>query len=95
MTKVTFTLDHTTVDQIASTATRLGLPRSGVVREAVAEFAARADRLTEAERLRLLAAFDELVARIPRRPARQTQRELAAIAEARRAGGRRTPAPNR
>jgi len=89
-TKVTFTLDRGTVDQIARTAKQLGLPKSGVVREAVAEFAARGDRLSEAERVRLLTVFDDLVARIPRRPAKHTGQELAAITRARRAGGRRT-----
>lgn len=89
-TKVTFTLDRATVDRIARTAQRLGVPKSGVVREAVAEYAARADRLSEGERTRLLAAFDDLVVRIPKRPAKQTDHEIAAIARARRTGGRRT-----
>lgn len=89
--KMTFTLDGNTADQIARTATRLGLPKSGVVREAVAEFAARADRLTERERLRMLAVFDELLPRIPRRSAKQTDAEIAAVGRARRTGGRRHP----
>lgn len=90
-TKVTFTLDARTVERIAQTAKRLGVPKSGVVREAVAEYAARAGRLTEAERLRALKVFDEVLSAIPRRPAAAVDRELAELRRARRAGGRRHP----
>lgn len=87
-TKVTYTLDAETVARIERLAERTGLPRSGVVREAVAEYAARAGRLSDAERERLLTAFDQLVPRIPRGPAKAAAREIAAIRAARRAGGR-------
>ncbi len=90
--KMTFTLDRGTADRIARTAERLGMPKSGVVREAVAEYAARAERLSEGERQRMLAVFDDAISRIPRRPAKGTDRELAAIRTARRQGGRRTKA---
>ena len=88
--KVTFTLDQATVDQIARAAARLGMPKSAVVREAVAEYSARADRLSDAERARMLATFDDVMPRIPRRSAKATDRELADIFRARRTGGRRT-----
>jgi len=91
--KVTFTLDAQTVERIGRTAERLRIPKSGVVREAVREYAARAGRLSEGERLRLLEAFDTLVPRIPRRPAQAVDREIAALRLARREGGRKTPAP--
>jgi predicted DNA-binding protein len=88
--KRTFTLDQGTADRIDRTAERLGIPKSGVVREAVAEYAARAGRLSEGERQRMLGVFDDAISRIPRRPAKATDRELAAIRSARRQGGRRT-----
>jgi hypothetical protein len=44
-----------------------------------------------AERLRLLNTFDKVVAAIPRRPARQVERELRDIRAVRRRGGRRSP----
>jgi len=91
--KVTFTVDAQTVERIGRTAERLRIPKSGVVREAVREYAARAGRLSERERLRLLEAFDTLVPRIPRRPAQAVDREIAALRRARREGGRKTPAP--
>jgi len=90
--KMTFTLDSGTVDRIDRTALRLGIPKSGVVREAVAEYAARAGRLSEGERVRMLKVFDAAVARIPKGAATAADREIAAIRRARRQGGRRTPA---
>lgn len=89
--KMTFTLDDETVQRIARTAVRLGLSKSGVVREAVRDYAARVGRLSEAERLRMLAVFDEVLARIPGRPASEVDREIEAARQARRGGGRRTP----
>jgi hypothetical protein len=89
MVKVTFTLDDETVRSLRGTAARLAKPQSQVVREAVMDYAARAGRLSEVERLRLLNTFDKIVAAIPRRPARQVERELAEVRAARRRGGRR------
>jgi len=88
--KMTFTLDAATAARIAQTAERLGLPKSGVVREAVRDYAARVGKLAENERLRLLEAFDRLVDRIPSQPASTADRELADMRRARRAGGRRS-----
>ena len=90
--KVTFTLDDQTVERIGRTAELLRIPKSGVVREAVREYAARAGRLSEGERLRLLDVFDTVVPRIPRHPAQAVDREIAALRRARRGGGRKTPA---
>jgi hypothetical protein len=87
--KVTFTLDAQTVDRIARTAARLRLPKSGVVREAVAEYAAKAGQMSERERLRMLAAFDTVMARIPVRPAATADKEIAEIRRSRRAAGKR------
>jgi hypothetical protein len=91
--KMTFTLDERTAERIDRTAQRLGVSKSGVVREAVREYAARAGSLSESERLRLLDVFDAVVSRIPRRPAETVDREIAAVRGARREGGRRPEAP--
>lgn len=86
--KMTFTLDGETADRIDRTSQRLGMPKSAVVREAVQEYAARAGRLSEGERARLLSVFDDVMARIPPRPPGAVEREITAIRHARRAGGR-------
>jgi len=87
-TKVTFTLDLDTIALLNTTAERLALPKSAVVREAIRDFSDRARRLGEGERRRLLATFDRLVPTIPRRSLRDVERELAGLRRARRAGGR-------
>lgn len=92
--KMTFTLDDQTAERIDRTARRLGLPKSGVVREAVREYAARAGSLGEEERRRLLAVFDKVVARVPARSARAVDREIAEVRKARREGGRRRQSPH-
>ena len=70
------------------TAERLNMAKSEVVREAVQEYGARVGRLSEAERLRLLTAFDEYVSRIPERPLAEVEAELEEIRRARQRGGR-------
>ncbi|HVS04219.1 MAG TPA: ribbon-helix-helix protein, CopG family, partial [Thermoanaerobaculia bacterium] len=60
--KVTFSLDEETVSQLKQTADRLRRAKSQVVREAIHEYAARADRLSESERRRLLKELDEALA---------------------------------
>ena len=60
----TFTLDDTTETVLRRTAERLRRSRSEIVRQAVQEYGARVGRLSEAERLQLLAAFDYHVPRI-------------------------------
>lgn len=89
--KVTFTLDEDTVRRIDGTARRLGMPKSRVVREAVAEYATRADRLSDAERRRMLAALHEMIPRLPKRRPARVERELAEVRRARRDTGRATP----
>ncbi|MEO6223728.1 MAG: ribbon-helix-helix protein, CopG family [Vicinamibacterales bacterium] len=88
MVKVTFSLDEETVEQLRRTANRLGRAQSQVVREAVADYASRTDRLTERERLRLLGVLDRLQGMTPTRSGKSVDAELATIREARRTGGR-------
>ena len=87
MVKVTFTLDDATVAEIRRTAERLGRPQSQVVREAVAEYAARADRVTERERLRTVTILENLRKTPSSRAASVVDAELKAVRAARRAGG--------
>lgn len=90
MVKVTFTLDDATVAEIRRTAERLGTAQSHVVREAVAEYAARADRVSERERLRTLGILEKLRPARASRAAGDVDAELRAVRAARRAGGRRS-----
>jgi predicted transcriptional regulator len=87
--KATFTLDEETALRLSETARRLNRPKSAVVRDAIHEYSERADRLSANERRLMLAAFDELVPKIPRRPAAEVDAELSEIRESRRRGGRR------
>jgi predicted DNA-binding protein len=90
--KVTFTLDPATISRLQDAAARLALPKSQVVREAIADYHERIGQLSERERLRLLRTFDRVVPRIPQRDASGVEAELKQIRDARRAGGRRTAA---
>lgn len=89
MIRVTFALDEATVERIRTTAARLRKPQSHVVREAVAEFAARADRLSESERVHALGILARLRDQKASRPSAAVDRELRDVRAARRAGGRR------
>ncbi|HSL22053.1 MAG TPA: ribbon-helix-helix protein, CopG family [Vicinamibacterales bacterium] len=89
MVKLTFTLDDETVADLERTASRLRRPKSQVVREAIREYGARTDRLSDDERTRMLEALDRMIRRPRSRSAAAVKRELAEIRAARRAGGRR------
>jgi Arc/MetJ-type ribon-helix-helix transcriptional regulator len=89
MARVTFSLDDATVAQIRLTASRLRKAQSHVVRDAVADYAARTDRLSERERLQLMGVLERLRETKPTRPAAGVDEELRAVRSARRAGGRR------
>ena len=75
MVKVTFSLDETTVNELRRTAARLRKAQSHVVRDAVADYAARADRLSERERLHVLGVLDRLRDARPTRPAKEVHAE--------------------
>jgi hypothetical protein len=89
-TKVTFTLDETALNRLQDASARLALPKSEIVREAILEFHDRIGRLSERERTSMLRTFDELIPKIPPRPAAAVERELSGLRGARRNGGRRT-----
>jgi predicted transcriptional regulator len=88
--KVTFTLDDATVERLNETASRLSKPKSEVVREAIRDYHSRADRLSEAERQRMLRAVDELMAKPPTRSQHEVDRELQEIRESRQKGWQRS-----
>jgi len=89
MVKVTFTLDDRTVARLRQAAPRAHKPQSHVVRDAVNDYADRVGRLSESERIRMLAALDVIVSRRPTRSPADVDHELRAIRAARRTGGRR------
>ena len=89
MARITFSLDEATVAQIRQTAARLRKPQSHVVRDAVADYAASTDRLSERERQHLMGVLERLRDAGPTRPATAVDAELRAIRIARRSGGRR------
>ena len=70
--------------RIRRAAERLGKPQSLVVREAVAEYDARTDRLSEAERLRMLEVLDRLSDEPVTRPRESVAAEIREIRLSRR-----------
>ena len=84
MVKVTYSLDDATVRRIRRAAERLGKPQSQVVREAVTEYAARTDRLSEAERLRMLEVLDQLRSEPSARSRESVDAELREVRRSRR-----------
>ncbi len=88
--KVTFSLAPETVGMLNDAADRLSKPKSEVVRDAIQDYYARIDRLSESERIRMLAAFDELSSKLPPRTDEDVDRELKEIRAGRRRKGRLT-----
>ena len=86
MVKVTYSLDDATVRRIRRAAERLGKPQSQVVREAVAEYDARTDRMSEADRLRMLDVLDRWRKEHTPRSPESVEAELREIRESRREG---------
>lgn len=91
MAKFTFVFDDQTARTLRATAERLGKSQSLVVREAVAEYGARAGRLTAAERTRMLRTLDALIRRPLSRSRSAAVAEIRSVRRARRQGGRKRP----
>jgi len=89
--ELTLTLDEQTIQQIESTAERSEKSQSQIVQEAMAGYQAMPDRLTDAERQRMLKALDEMMRTPSPKTAEEVQQEIEDIRAARRSGGRRTP----
>jgi predicted transcriptional regulator len=92
MAKFTFVFDEETARTLRATAARLRKSQSLVVREAVAEYAAHAGRLTESERRRMLTTIDALRRQPATRSREAVRAEIRAVRNARRQGGRKRPA---
>ncbi len=90
MVKMTFTLDDDTVAALRQASERLAKPQSVIVREAIREYGARAGRLSEEERRRMLRSIDAVLTLPPTRTVAAVERELRELRTARRRGGRRT-----
>lgn len=84
--EITLTLDEETIQQIESAAERLGKSNGEVVEEAVANYQPIPDRLTEAERQRMMKALEVLRTRPPSRPQEEVERELKELRLARHGG---------
>ena len=91
MVKVTFTLDDTAVAELAEAAERKRIPKSQALREAIHDYSVKSkptDRLSDADRTRMLRALDEMMKQPPTRTEKEVDREIAEIRRARRSGGR-------
>jgi predicted transcriptional regulator len=90
MAKITFSVDEATIRTLKTTAERLRKSQSLVFREAIAEYAARAGRLTGEEQRQMLAVIDRMLRRSATRSAADVKREIREVRRARRQGGRKT-----
>ena len=90
MPKLTFSLDDQTVAALRKAAERARKPQSLIVREAIAEYAARDERLSAAERERLLGTLRRIRSRRVSRSEADVDRELREIRRSRRAGWSRS-----
>jgi hypothetical protein len=90
MVKMTFTFDEETAVTLRRTASKLKKPQSAIVREAIQDYADRADRLSSKERNHLLRVLDRVMARPRDRTGAEVDAELSEIRRARRTGGRQT-----
>jgi predicted DNA-binding protein len=79
----TLTLDEETIQRIEMAAKHLGKSNSDVVKDAVASYRELPDRLTEAERQRMLKALERLRKQPPSRPQEEVERELKELRLAR------------
>ncbi len=95
MIKVTVSLDADTIASLERMASRLAIPKSRVVGEAVRLYREQLERLTEEERDRLLRVLDEVAGSIPDRARAKVENELAELRRSRGTGGRRTPETRR
>jgi predicted transcriptional regulator len=86
MPKLTFSLDEQTVQLLRRISEQKRKAQSLVVREAIAEYGAREDRLPDEERERRLAVIRELTAQPPTRSKVEVDRELRDVKRTRRTG---------
>ena len=90
MVKLTFSLDDETVQALRKAAERTRKPQSLIVREAIAQYAAREEMLSDAERQRLLGVLHQIKTRRSTRSSVDVDRELEELRRARRTGWSRS-----
>ena len=86
MPKLTFSLDEETVRLLRRISEQKQKAQSLVVREAIAEYGAREDRLPDEERERRLIVIRELTTQPPTRARAAVDQELRDIKRTRRTG---------
>ena len=86
MPKVTFSLDDEAVRLLRRIAERTRKPQSLVIREAIAQYAAREERLSDEERERLLKVLRDISTQPVTREQADVDRELQDIRRSRRTG---------
>jgi hypothetical protein len=86
MAKVTFSLDDETVRTLRTVAERQQKPQSAVVREAIVEYAAKDEKLSDAERVRKLQLIRNLRSRPATRDQASVDRELDDLRRSRKTG---------
>ena len=84
MPKLTFSLDDQTVDALRKAAERTRKPQSLIVREAIAEYTSREERLSDSERARLIGVLRRIGTRPTTRSQADVDRELQEIRRSRR-----------
>ena len=86
MAKMTFSLDDETVRTLRLLADRKQKPQSVIVREAIAEYAAKDEKLSDAERSRKLQLIRQLRSQPQTRDVSAVVEELAELRRSRRLG---------
>ena len=86
MAKMTFSLDDETVRTLRMIAERKQKPQSVVVREAIVEYAAKDEKLSDPERARKLQLIRNLRSQPPTRDQAGVDRELDDLRRSRKAG---------
>ena len=88
MVKMTFTIDEITAETLRRISKRVNRPQSAVLREAIQHYEPHAGQLSIEERKERVKRFDQVIARIPKRPASEVDAELREIRSSRRRGWR-------
>jgi metal-responsive CopG/Arc/MetJ family transcriptional regulator len=86
MAKVTFSLDDETVSALRKAAERSRKPQSLIVREAIAEYTSRDERLSPEEREHLIGVLRRIHSRPRGRSHAAVDRELREMRRSRREG---------
>ena len=86
MAKMTFSLDDATVRTLRMVAERKQKPQSVVVREAIVEYAAKDEKLSDSERTRKLQLIRSLKSQPATRSQTDVDRELGDLRRARKTG---------